>query len=143
MNTWNIITGIATLIGLAIAYYQFNEKKKLERFTKSSLQGIAGNLAKIQQSTEWADSNFRATQSEAVKLPDSDIKRKITLYVHNGQGDVVASDRMVVNLFNDILTLQEGQFGTRIINHPDGTDLALIKKETERNKSTKVNTAIS
>jgi hypothetical protein len=119
MDIWNIITGIATFIAMGIAVNEFIKRRKLEQFTNSSLRGIAGNLAKIKQSTAWAFNNFRVAQSEAVKLTNSENKNELLIKIADGQGDAASADRMIVNLLNEILTLQEGQFGTREITHPE------------------------
>jgi hypothetical protein len=134
MDTWNLITGLATLLGTAItivslAYgiYQSRLKKKLELFSLNSLQYLAGDIAKIQQSSGWAFVNVQTAQNEISQinnLPTKDIIMKIS----NAQGDTASTDRMITNLFNHILSLQESEFGSRIVKHPEAKDLPLIKR---------------
>lgn len=128
MNYFNYITGAITVLAFAFAIYEYFQRKKLEQFTKSTLQAVAGNLAKVQQSTGWADANFQGIQRDVINLSESETKSKIIIGVTNGRGDAAGADRMVVNLFNELLTFQEAQFGTREITHPE-RNLDLIQKE--------------
>lgn len=134
MNTFNIIAGLASILGFAFACYQYHEKNKLEIFTKSVIQGIGGNICKIQQSTRWAFENFRNTQKLIVQLPESELKDKLVVMVSDGQGDASASDRMLINLLNELLTVQEAQFGTRVISHTEKDELELANKENNSGK---------
>lgn len=129
MDVWNIVAGAASILGLAFACYQYNEKTKLELFTKSVLQGIGGNICKIQQSTRWAFDNFRNIQKLAVNLPESELKSNLILLITDGQGDASASDRMLINLLNELLTVQEAQFRTREIKHTEKHELEMVMKE--------------
>lgn len=121
-----LIVGIA---GLIIAWYQYNDKRKLEQFSKTILRGMAGNIAKIQQSTAWARTNLRDASNTAAQLPESDLKVVLLRFISNGVGDATATDRLMVNLFNDVLNMQQAQFNTRIVTHPERDDLELYNKE--------------
>lgn len=129
MNAFNIATGIASILSLLFACYQFYERKKLELFTKSVLQGTGGNVCKIQQSTRWAFENIRNAQKIITKLPESELKENLTILLSDSQGDASASDRMLINLLNELLTLQEAQFHTRDIKHTEKSELELATKE--------------
>jgi hypothetical protein len=121
-----LLFGIA---GVIIAWYQYNDKLKLEQFSKATLRGMAGNIAKIQQSTEWAATNLRDASNTAIQLPDSDLKLPLLKFISNGIGDATATDRLVINLFNDVLNMQQAQFNTRLSTHPEKEYLNLCKKE--------------
>jgi hypothetical protein len=127
MDAGTIISIVISLAGIGLAIWQFKEKAKLEKFTLANFQGMIGNLAKIQQSTNWAMNNYRNARALAVQLPDSEIKAQLITKISDGLGDAVAADRMIINLFNQILTAQQTQFNNREINHPDKEDLYLIK----------------
>lgn len=90
---------------------------------------MGGNICKIQQSTRWAFENFRNIQKLAVMLPDSEIKSELVILISNGQGDASASDRMLINLLNELLTVQEAQFQTREIKHTEKHELEMVMKE--------------
>lgn len=120
---------IVGVIGLIVAWFQYDGKKKLEQFSKTTLQGMAGNIAKIQQSTAWAKTNARDAHNTTALLPDSDLKVTLLKFLLNGMGDATATDRLVTNLFNDALTMQESQFKTRIVKHPERDMFDLYKKE--------------
>ncbi|MFO7656666.1 MAG: hypothetical protein R6W78_06330 [Bacteroidales bacterium] len=127
MNIWTLITGTASIIGVIIAIFQYVGKRNLSRFLRSTLRGIAGNVCMIQQSANWGENKFRELQKIAIQLPDSKIKNELILKISEGQGDSTAADRMITNLLNDLLTSQEGQFGTKIINHPRKNEFTLVK----------------
>ena len=124
-----IISGLFTIASFVYALYQISEKKKLKLFAISVLQGSAGNICKVQQSTEWALNNFREVQKLTVELEDSEIKKEIIKKVSDGQADAAAADRLAINLFGDFMTMQEAQFNTREIKHPEKNELNLWKKE--------------
>ena len=130
-DTLNLIFGSVTVLSFLFAIYQFNEKKKLKRFTISVLQGTAGNLCKVQQSTEWAFVNFQHAQKLAVELADSKEKKELIIKISNGQGDAAAADRLVINLFEQFMTIQESQFKLKDISHPEKKELRLWSKELE------------
>jgi len=44
---------------LGYGIFEHYKRQKLEQFSKATLQGMAGNIAKIQQSTAWASTNLR------------------------------------------------------------------------------------
>ena len=90
---------------------------------------MAGNIAKIQQSSEWAATNLRDARNTAVLLPESDLKPPLIKFITNGVGDATALDRLIINLFNDVLNMQQAQFNTRIITHPEKQELKLCQKE--------------
>lgn len=125
MTTWNtldIITGSFAITGCIVAVYEIFKRRKLELFTKGSLQSIAGNIQKIKQSTSWTYNNLREAQEEAIKLPQSGSKNLIIKKLSYGLGDGAAADRMTQNLLNELLNLQKSQFGTTEITHPDKKD---------------------
>ena len=62
-------------------------------------------------------------------LPDSEIKSELVILISNGQGDASASDRMLINLLNELLTVQEAQFQTREIKHTEKHELEMVMKE--------------
>src|SRR6266581_8588819 len=115
------IVGISGLIigvaGLIIAGYQYEGKRKLEQFSKATLRGMAGNIAKIQQSTACASTNLKDAHNTATQLSESDLKQPLLKFISNGVGDATATDRLVINLFNDVLNMQQAQFNTRIVTH--------------------------
>jgi hypothetical protein len=124
------ILGIAVgIAGLLIAYLQFDGKKKLERFSKATLQGMAGDIAKIHRSSTNTVLNLRDALNTAVLLPETDHKPALLKFLTDGYGDAYATDRSIVNLFNGVITMQEAQFDTRIIKHPERNELDLYKKE--------------
>lgn len=129
MNTFNIIAGIFTILGFAFGIYQYRKSVKLKDITLSLLQNAAGNICKSQQSTEYAFWNFKNIQKNAIELNDSDYKKEISKLASDGQGDAASADRLLINLFNEFLSLQELQLGERDIKHPEKNELKLWEKE--------------
>lgn len=134
-DVFNIIIGFITIASLVFGFYQANEKRKLKRFTISVLQGTAGNLCKVQQSTEWAFNNFREVKKLAVELANNDIKKELIKKVSDGQADAAAADRLLIDLFEQFMTIQESRFDSKDISHPEKKELNLWLKELESRKS--------
>jgi ABC-type amino acid transport substrate-binding protein len=133
-DIFNIIVGLITLASFIFGLYQANEKRKLKQFTISVLKGTAGNLCKVQQSTEWAFNNFKEVQKLAVELGDTEIKKELIKKISDGQADAAAADRLVINLFEQFMTKQESQFDSKDISHPEKNELRLWLKELESRK---------
>lgn len=105
--------------GIVYAVFTNREKKKLETFVKANLVSTAGNVEKIRESAQFAWRNFNYIRESATKLPDSEEKNNIIKCGALGTGDAAAADRMMGNLLNEVLSTQEGLFGTTEIKHPD------------------------
>lgn len=130
--TWELVEHTAAIVGLVTAYWQYSEKRKIKRYTKTTLQRLAGNAAKIQQSTDWAYNNCRDAINGIAELPESPLKPELIRFIANAEGDAKAADRLIINLFNEILSDQEAQFGSREIKHPEEDELLLVTKEKSK-----------
>ena len=64
-----------------------------------------------------------------IRITESEHKPALIKFLTDGYGDAYATDRSIVNLFNGVLTMQEAQFDTRTIKHPERDELELYKKE--------------
>jgi hypothetical protein len=126
---------IVGVVGLIIAIYEYRNRLKVEQFSKATLRGMAGNIAKIQQSTAWASTNLRDAHNTAAQLPESTLKIPLLKFISNGLADATATDRLVINLCNDVLNMQLAQFNTRKITHPERDVLELYKKEQAQTSS--------
>ncbi|HEY4877238.1 MAG TPA: hypothetical protein VIH86_16795 [Puia sp.] len=89
---------------------------------------MAGDVAKLQQSTEWAANNLARARDLIPQVPEFEHKGDLLKYITNGLGDAIAVDRLVITLFSNLLTFQESQFGTRDLKHPQKKELQLWKK---------------
>ena len=138
VDTISLIVGIAGLVvGVVSLFYagsQYKDRRRLEQFVKVSLRQTAGNIAKIHQSSSWAVANSRDARDVAVQLPESELKPKLLKFMCDGIGDVYATDRSLTNLYNDVLNMQEAQFGTRDVTHPQRDELEIYKKEQAQKK---------
>jgi hypothetical protein len=124
-----------TIIGTIFGILQFFKNKKLKRVTLTALQSAAGDLCKIQQSTEWTFNNMRHLQQLLVNLDDSDLKKQILKIASDGQGDAASADRMVITLFSHLMTMQETQFNTKEIIHPEKNEFPLWRKQFAINRT--------
>ena len=122
ISVWSLIISI---IGTSITAGSFvyaiktrREKKALERLIHGKLKGIAGNIVASEKSATLADNNFRRCRDEALKLVKSTLKNEILKHAHNGARDAESASRMLENLLNEVLSLQDGLFKTRDIVHP-------------------------
>ena len=85
----------------------------MERLIHSKLKGIAGNIFASDRSASLADRHYRSCRDNALKLADSDEKNEILKHAHDGARDAEAASRMLENLLNEVLSLQDGLFKTR------------------------------
>lgn len=129
-------TELATYIGLFLTsigsiygIFQYHKNKRLKKFTLSALQSAAGDLCKIQQSTEWTFNNIRQIRKLALNLEDSDLKKQIIEKICDGQGDAASADRMTITLFSHLITMQETQFDLKEIIHLEKDELPLWRKQ--------------
>ena len=116
-----IITVIGVIITTGSLVYAFKtnvEKKKLERLIHGKLKGIAGNIVASERSANLADIHFRKCRNLAIKLAQCNEKDQILIESHDGARDAEAASRMLENLLNEVLSLQDGLFETRDIVHP-------------------------
>ena len=106
--------------GLVYAYMTNRANADLRALVRSSLQGLAGNIDIIHKNPVWADEHFSRIQQRALNLErGNDHVKSILDHAHLGARDFTAAERMLRNLLNEVLTIQEGMFGTRIMTHPD------------------------
>lgn len=122
INVWSLIISIiGTIITVGSLVWSFKtskEKKTLERLIHGKLKGIAGNIVASDKSATLADIHFRKCRNEALKLDESIEKNEIIKHSHDGARDAESASRMLENLLNEVLSLQDGLFKTREIAHP-------------------------
>jgi len=124
-----------TSIGSIYGIFQYHKNKRLKKFTLSALQSAAGDLCKIQQSTEWTFNNMRQILQLALNLSDSNLKKQIIEKTCDGQGDAASADRMTITLFSHLISMQETQFNLKEIIHPEKDELPLWRKQTMINNT--------
>ncbi len=134
LETVSICIGIAGVIYACIVERQ---KAKLEDLIRENLQGMAGNICKIIESSEFAWNNFRYVFDIInAQAPESTDKSKSLKYLQLGHGDITAAHRMMINLLNQVLVTQSGLFGKQIINHPQKNVRCLFDdKDVEKSES--------
>lgn len=98
------------------------QKIKFEKLVRDKLAGIAGNVWYAQKSAGLSDKNFTRTREAAYKLEECDEKQDILKHIHNGARDAVAAKRMLSNLLGEVISMQNGMFGTEIIAHPERSE---------------------
>ena len=126
-----IITIVSTLITIASLVYAIKtnkEKIRFEKLVKDVLAGITGNVWYARESADKADTNFTRARNETSKLEDSETKQLILRHIHNGARDAVAAKRMLINLLNEVMSMQKGMFGSNEITHPER-----LKEEVQPN----------
>ncbi len=120
MTVEMLLTIVGTVIGIAGLIYALmttREKAKLEKLIKAELRGLAGNIDWIKTNAGWAGSHFRDIQKHCLNLDRNEHVNKILEHAHLGGDDSMSAERMMQNLFNNVLILQQGMFGTRIVIH--------------------------
>lgn len=135
---WTIVGTITGTIlgaaGLAFGIFESFRARRLKDAIKILSKTYPGDVAKIYQSAYWAWSNANKAVDLLGKLPESESKQEILTIVSNAKADSAAAERMCTIVFNQLLSLQEVQFGTRKMTHPDMKGLVLCKNEYESAK---------
>ncbi len=115
-----IVIGIASLV---YAVMTNRDKARLEKLVQAELRGLAGNIDEIRANPKWAYEHFKTIQAYALKLEErSDSVNRIHEAALYGTGDALATERLLGNLLNQVLTLQDGLFGTKVIEHCDRSE---------------------
>ena len=111
-----VVVGVACLV---YAIMTNRQKKILEKLIAAELRGMAANIEWVRTNSNWADSHFNSIRDSALKIERSEELNKILTHAQSGARDAVAAERIVHTILNQILTLQEGMFGTRTITYPE------------------------
>ena len=122
-----VALGIA---GIVYAYSTNREKARLENLVKAELRGLAGNIRSIRCNPGWADQHFSSIQERALKLERNEDVEQILKHTQQGARDATAAERLIGNLLTQVVTFQEGMFGTRIIDHIDSEDRREVEDKT-------------
>lgn len=107
------------LVGVLYAILTNRQKTKMENMVRIHLSGIAGNIKAIRKSTEWSWTHFDKIQNIALNLESSEVRETILKSAQLGTGDSAAADRMLENLLNNVMNIQEGMFGTTEVRYPE------------------------
>ena len=121
MTIETILSIVSVALGAAGIVYAIltnRAKTRLEQYIQRHLRSLAGNIEWITASAAWAGQHFQAINETALRLERSEDVNQILTHAHDGRGDAIAAERMIKNLLNEALAIQEGQFGTRCIVHP-------------------------
>ena len=125
-----LIFGISSFIYALMA---LREKRSFEKLIHAQLKGMAGDVEKIRESAQWAWKNFDIIRQNASTLPSSNERKEILKRSQHGTGDAAATERMLSNLQNAILSLLEGYFGKREACHPDYSETEMKKRINIKN----------
>ena len=99
------------VVGLVYARMKSREKADLENLVQANLQRTAGNIDWIRESTSWGHGHLEAIHETALKLDRDEHVEEILRRANLGKADVLAAERMVWNLLNEVLSIQKGLFG--------------------------------
>jgi len=129
---WIEISEVAVgMAGIAYGYYEYRQRHKLSKAIKALTQAYPGDVAKIHDSCHDGWENTRNTHNEVAKMANSDEKEKALKFIGLAIGDARGGKDASINLFNQLLALQKGQFGSRVVTHPQSATLYLCKAEAE------------
>ena len=118
--------------GLGYGLYEAWRRRKTVSSAKVYVRTHPFEVAKIEQSAQWAWNNIRNAHEHALLIPDCEERNRVLHFLMLGTGDSAAAQRMCSILFNTLLAFQEAEFGTRDITYPKKETLDLIRAELER-----------
>jgi hypothetical protein len=107
-----------TIASLVYALKTQRDRVKLEQLVKAKLRGIAGSLVAIRKNPALAHKNIDLAM-KSLELVQPNEMNGIVNYLAWAEGDSAATHRLLELLLLDVLSLQEGLFGTRIISPTD------------------------
>ncbi|SYZ72228.1 hypothetical protein TRIP_C20343 [Candidatus Zixiibacteriota bacterium] len=129
---------ILAIMGVIIGLFSFlyalktqREKRKFERLVKSNLAGLAGSIVMIRNNPALAHKNIDYILKHLDVIESTPELNRILNRLAWAQGDSAAAHRLLEVLLNDVLTLQEGLFGTRDIVRPDSHEEGNVTNEVE------------
>ncbi len=114
----SVIGAVVGIAGLIYAIMTNHAKASLERLIRAELRGFAGNIDHIRNSAHGANEHLHYIRKFAANLDQGNFVTEIIARAHVGGNDAASAERMLQNLLNQVLTLQEGMFGTREVTSP-------------------------
>jgi hypothetical protein len=131
----NLITIGSAVIGIASfawAIYESKRSKRISDYLRAFTQGYPGSVAKIEQNCTFATANIGDAFDAVNKMPDTEDKRNALRFLQLASSDSKSSAQICHTLFNQLLSNQEAQFGTRRVTYADKEPLDLIVAERTR-----------
>ena len=118
----DLVVGIAGLIvaivGTWVAIREYGKRHHIEKVFRTITQGYPGDVAKIEESCNWANTNVRDAVEALKDIANSDAKHKVIKHLVLASGDTKSAKTGCMALFASLLTAQKAQFYTREIVHP-------------------------
>lgn len=131
---WTIGGTLLGAAGLVFGFFESYRATKVRQVLKTITKTYPGDVAKIYQSAYWAWSNVNKALEILGTLTEGERRQELLNLVSNAKADTAATERMLTNLFNQLLASQDAQFKIREVTHPDRKGLVLCKREYESTK---------
>lgn len=128
-----VVIGIASL---AFAFKAQHEKRQFEQLLKSTLVGLAGSIVMIRNNPALAHKNIDYILKRVDVLGANPDLNRIINRLAWAQGDSAATHRLLEVLLNDVLSLQEGLFGTRDAKAPNSAGVQDFSRHIEGEENT-------
>jgi hypothetical protein len=106
---------IVAIIGTWVAIREYSKRHHIEKVFRTITQGYPGDVAKIEESCNWGNTNVRDAVDALNPIPDSEAKQKVMKHLVLASGDTKSSKIGCMALFAGLLTAQDAQFHTREI----------------------------
>ena len=119
------------VVSLAHAIKTQRDKERLEKFIQAKLACIAGSLVLVRNNPALAHKNLDYVLNRIEAIREDDLKA-IVNHLAWAQGDSAAAHRLLGVVLLDVLSVQEGLFGTRVISTEVSEDEAprLVNSDT-------------
>jgi hypothetical protein len=133
MNILGFIIGALGLIitgaSAVFSYFEYQKRIKIEEVFKTNMKSFPGQIAIIERNCKWANTNTRGAIDALNQIPESEHKQNVMRLLGLSSGNTMASKELCLTVFNNILTFQQTQFGTREIIFTGSDELELCQKE--------------
>lgn len=111
------------------SYFEYKKRVKIQEVFKSNIKSFPGEIALIERNCKWANTNVRAAIDALEQIPESAAKQNVIRLLGLSSGNTMASRELCLIAFNNILTFQQTQFGTRETVFTGSTEFELCQKE--------------
>jgi hypothetical protein len=121
------------IIGTWVAIREYSRRHHIEKVFRTITQGYPGDVAKIEESCNWGNTNVRDAVDALNPMPDSEAKQTVMKHLVLASGDTKSAKTVCMALFARLLTVQDAQFHSREIVHPQKDKLQLCIEEARNN----------
>ena len=122
---FGILGTLITVLSFAYALKTQHDQHRLERLIRCKSAGIAGSIVLIRNNPALAHKNIDYVPKRFDMVEPAREQKAMVNRLAWAQGDSAAAHRLLELLLVDVVTLQQGLFGTKVAIGPDGAPISI------------------